>query len=75
MNLRGRFTLAKVRDPILFVVGVAGLVYETIFRKSADPTLTIAFTGLAGAPLFTKSPDPPPPPPAAAPPSRDETPR
>lgn len=55
------------RDAILFVVGLAGITYETIKGGTEEPTLIIAFVGMMGLPLFIKTdemrnrpPDPPP---------------
>lgn len=59
-----RLTLQKVRDPILFLAGLAGIGYETIIDKADKPTLIIAFVGMMGLPLFTKPDAEPPTPPS-----------
>jgi hypothetical protein len=81
---RFRIPRAKItRDTILFVVGLGGIVYETVSGGAEKPTLIIAFVGMVGLPLFIRNdeqrqPPPPPPPEPASPPdpgpAPDETP-
>ena len=69
------------RDRLLFVVGLAGIVYETVSGGAEKPTLIIAFVGMLGLPLFIKTDeqhqdgDPPPdddrPPQLSSPPEQD----
>lgn len=40
------------RDTILFVVGLAGLIFVTLKGGPERPTLIIAFVGMMGLPLF-----------------------
>jgi len=44
-----------LRDIILFVVGIAGIVYETVATGGERPTLIIAFLGMCGAPVFLRT--------------------
>jgi hypothetical protein len=61
------------RDLILFVAGLAGVVYETVVVKIDRPTLLIVFSGMMGLPVFLrrdeKDPpnDPPQQPPSSTP--------
>ncbi len=45
----------NVRDTILFVVGIAGIIYETVVGGAERPTLIIAFLGMCGAPIFLRT--------------------
>jgi hypothetical protein len=43
-----------IRDLVLFAVGVAGILHETLIGKTDRPNLLILFGVLVGAPLFTR---------------------
>jgi hypothetical protein len=43
-----------IRDTILFVVGVAGVVYETLAEQVDRPYLLAAFLGMVGLPVFIR---------------------
>lgn len=45
----------NLRDAILFVVGIAGIIYETVATGGERPTLIIAFLGMCGAPIFLRT--------------------
>lgn len=57
MTRAPRFRLKFSRDTLLFVLGLAGLVYETISGGAEKPTLIIAFVGMMGLPLFIRGND------------------
>lgn len=63
------------RDLVLFVAGLLGIGYETVFEHFDRPTLLIIFGSMSGLPLFLRvdegtfkkpksgtPPDPPSPP-------------
>lgn len=63
---RRRFQVS--RDTIIFLFGIAGIVYETIVSNGDRPTLLILFGAMIGLPAFLhgdeiikqrKPPDPP----------------
>lgn len=66
---RRRFRIT--RDGILFAVGLAGIVYETLVNRGDNPTLLILFGAMCGLPAFLHADelvarrrppiDPPPP--------------
>lgn len=45
----------NLRDAILFIVGIAGIIYETVATGGERPTLIIAFLGMCGAPIFLRT--------------------
>ena len=45
-------SFSAVRSVVLFVVGIVGIVYETIGRQGERPTLLILFAALVGLPAF-----------------------
>ena len=47
---RRRFRIT--RDGILFVFGLAGIVYETVANHGDNPTLLILFGAMCGLPAF-----------------------
>lgn len=49
-----RLTARLSRDTILFVTGLAGIVYETVGSGTEKPTLIIAFAAMLGLPLFIR---------------------
>lgn len=69
---------ASYRSVILFGVGLAGIIYETVFNAAERPTLLVLFAGMMGTPLFLKNPPaaqpatekPPTPPPALSDPDK-----
>lgn len=42
------------RDLVLFVFGLAGIVYETVVDQSDRPTLLILFGAMVGLPAFLR---------------------
>lgn len=53
-----------IRDIILFLGGMGGVVHETILTGSERPTLLILFAAMMGLPAFLRADekkDPPPP--------------
>jgi hypothetical protein len=50
---RRRFRIT--RDGILFVVGVSGIIYETVVHGGENPTLLILFGAMCGLPVFLRS--------------------
>lgn len=71
VSIKGRRTWRISRDTILFVVGLTGIVYETLFDKLDRPTILITFLAMLGLPAILRTdergqPNPPvvtPPPP------------
>jgi len=45
----------SLRSTVLFVVGLAGIVYETLVEHTERPTLLILFAGMVGLPAFLKA--------------------
>lgn len=45
------------RDTVLFVVGLAGLLHETLVANIERPYLATIFAGFMGAPLFLRKDD------------------
>jgi len=41
-----------IRTSILFGVGIAGIVYETLVNSGERPTLLILFAAMCGLPAF-----------------------
>jgi hypothetical protein len=46
-----------VRDAVLFLVGLAGIVYETVGATGPDPTLLLLFAAMVGLPAFLRADD------------------
>ena len=42
------------RDAVLFVIGLAGVVYETIGDGPGRPALLAVFAGMIGLPVFLR---------------------
>jgi hypothetical protein len=51
---------ANIRDVVLFVSGLAGVMYETVLTSSERPTLLILFAAMLGLPAFLRQPTDPP---------------
>jgi hypothetical protein len=49
---RRRFRIT--RDGILFAVGLAGIIYETVVHSGENPTLLILFGAMCGLPVFLR---------------------
>lgn len=47
-----RFTTRVTRDTVLFLVGLVGIIYETVVVHVDRPTLLILFGGMVGLPVF-----------------------
>lgn len=43
------------RDTVLFVAGLAGVFYETVFTKGDRPSLLFLFGAMIGLPAFLRS--------------------
>lgn len=41
-----------IRDGVLFVAGLAGIFYETVFQDADRPTLLLLFAAMVGLPAF-----------------------
>lgn len=52
MAQRRRVPPWLTRDLVLFIFGLAGIVYETVFDSSDKPTLLILFGAMVGLPAF-----------------------
>lgn len=53
---RLRRHLPKVtRDGVLFLVGLGGIVHETVIADQADPTLVLLFAAMVGLPAFLRT--------------------
>lgn len=46
-----------IRDIILFIAGLAGLAYETVFTKTDRPTLLLLYAAMLGLPAFLQAND------------------
>lgn len=42
------------RDTVLFIAGLAGVVYETAFENVERPSLLMLFAGMMGLPAFLR---------------------
>ncbi len=51
-RLRRKFTVT--RDSVLFVFGLAGIVYETVVMQTERPTLLVLFGACIGLPAFLR---------------------
>jgi hypothetical protein len=49
---RRRFRIT--RDGILFAVGLAGIIYETVVHQGETPPLLILFGPMCGLPVFLR---------------------
>lgn len=47
------------RDSVLFVVGIAGIIYETTAHDLERPFLLMVFAGMVGLPAFIPKNEPP----------------
>lgn len=47
-------TRRLTRDGFLFVVGIAGIAYETLYRDGERPTLLLLFAGMIGLTQFMR---------------------
>lgn len=47
-------TWPNLRDGILFFAGLAGIAYETLFRRPPDYGLLPVFAAMCGLPAFIK---------------------
>lgn len=50
-------TWPLVRDIALFLFGLAGVTYETVFTQVDRPTLLLLFAACMGLPAFLRSDD------------------
>jgi hypothetical protein len=44
-----------IRDVVLFIAGLAGLAYETVFTKTDRPTLLLLYAAMLGLPAFLQA--------------------
>jgi hypothetical protein len=49
------WTFPFIRDVVLFVAGLAGLAYETVFTSSDRPTLLLLYAAMLGLPAFLQA--------------------
>ncbi len=49
-----RYLTPAVRDAVLFIAGLAGIVYVTVTDGGDRPTLLILFGGMIGLPAFLR---------------------
>lgn len=52
-----RATLRRLRwsrDSVLFVVGLAGVLHETLISQAERPTLLLLFAAMVGLPAFLR---------------------
>jgi uncharacterized membrane protein len=47
-----RLSFTAIRSGILFGVGIAGIVFETVVHQAERPTLLILFAAMIGLPAF-----------------------
>lgn len=52
---KGARRLRVSRDTILFVVGLAGIAYETLVTGGDRPTLLVLFGAMIGLPAFLRT--------------------
>lgn len=62
------------RDIVLFVVGLGGVLHETVLTASERPTLLILFAAMMGLPAFLRQPGSPPGPELPKPPQLPQLP-
>lgn len=43
------------RDAVLFTVGIAGIIYETVVHDIERPTLLLLFAGMVGVTQFLRT--------------------
>lgn len=51
---RFRFRFRLTRDLTIFLVGLGGIVHETLFTHEDRPTLLILFAAMIGLPAFLR---------------------
>jgi len=54
MSHRQTHKVQIIRDIIIFGVGIAGIVYETLVEKADRPSLLILFAAMVGLPTFLR---------------------
>jgi hypothetical protein len=54
VTAKERHLLRVSRDAVLFVTGLAGVVYETVITKVDRPTLLLLFAAMIGLPTFLR---------------------
>jgi hypothetical protein len=52
MTSTQRRRLRLSRDTIIFLLGIAGIIYETVVENGDKPTLLILFGAMIGLPAF-----------------------
>jgi hypothetical protein len=52
---RWRPSVRLTRDGTLFLAGLAGVFYETVFTKADRPTLLLLFAAMMGLPAFLRT--------------------
>ena len=55
MVTRNIRTIRLSRDSVLFVVGLAGIGYETLVQGGDRPTLLVLFGAMVGLPAFLRT--------------------
>lgn len=52
MPLGSRWPL--IRDVVLFMVGIGGIIHETAIAETAEPSLLVLFGACVGLPAFLR---------------------
>lgn len=55
MTRQSKRRVRVTRDTILFVIGVSGIIYETLSNGIERPTLLLIFAGMAGLTGFMRN--------------------
>lgn len=48
------YTTAQIRDLTLFVIGLGGVIHETVFTVLERPSLLVLFAAMMGLPAFLR---------------------
>jgi hypothetical protein len=49
-----RWTARWTRDRAIFLTGLAGVIYETLFNEAERPALLVLFASMLGLPAFLR---------------------
>ena len=69
MTRRPATEWTRLRDILLFVGGMLGVIYETVLEQVDRPTLLALFGGMLGLPVFLRRDERADPPPKPDPPA------
>lgn len=50
-----RWHVKLTRDAVLFLVGILGIIHETVVAKTQRPELLVVFAGMVGLPAFLRT--------------------